>query len=974
MCVFFSLGVFCIAEKSFSEIREELTNESHTNITLNENSIDSELQYSMSSRTTPSSSRARSETPGSEKIQLLRQQMEQNRLKMAERESNKRGVEELVTQLKAKFNSSQLSLDRSHLLGNSVGDLSALPQRYQSTGDLNAGFNLDRERIKYLEKRVKHLENEMKQKENDFLHKDPQSEQSKLIKQLNSKVVDLEESLREKDGIIDARTKAASLITESLSLKGKDTVDMLEETKQEMIKMQKNFVATEDELNKRISSLVKEIQNKDKKIANLEEVNDILETARFDLTLKNSQLDSRTGSADDYVNKINELNKINETLQHRIESLECDQKENEPAEAPINKEMLHKIQELESKITELHCENDDLKKSLQSALNTPESDTDAQERINNLDATIAAQKEELIANANLLQNVQDQLMEKTVEYNVLMANFNVLEEKLKSYGPKSLFSKSTDEEAQAEINKLTKQLDEANKTGIRTKLKMKQLQKQIDTLKKTSDTNKEFVKLMDENQKLNDKLKELETEILTLRSQQLQSAADDGTEINKDGSEFEAKIKLLETTCQNQTSAIQLLEEQKLDMTADLNNTKTELTSLKENIKESDKNEVTNQMDSIAYEERIEQFQQEINELKGQINRLVVEKRDLKSKLDRYANENMELLEKIDKLSKGSSAESIEILERLTQEEKMEMERFQQAVEKERQQYDADNVDAEKNNESKSNDVADNVHSKDSSTDESTILSDETISRMNALLEENNQLTKLIEVLRAEKLQVLNEFEELKVNNLSIISELREIESERETLLGSIREVSEIRTKLEDEISQMKQERDAAQSKAGNKSPEKLHFIEPESLENYRSGLKNITTELENYRNARDNKAKVNASKKLAKQSKNVSELMEKLLENYNSCKEEYAEYKAEVDGERAAKETYDKHRLKLLADGINECEVDELKKQITALQDIEAGVTSKYSNLEEQLQKKELSLAALEKYLKTFFYYLDHR
>lgn len=919
-----------------------------------------------------SSSRARSETPGSEKIQLLRQQMEQNRLKMAERESNKRGVEELVTQLKAKFNSSQLSLDRAHLLGNSVGDLSALPQRYQSTGDLNAGFNLDRERIKYLEKRVKHLENEVKQKENDLLHKDPQSEQSKLIKQLNSKVMDLEESLKEKDGIIDARTKAASLITESLSLKGKDTVDLLEETKLEMVKMQTNFVATEDEMNKRISTLEKEIQTKDKKIANLEEVNDILETARFELTLKNSQLDSRTGSAEDYVNKINELNKINETLQHRIESLENDQKENEPAEAPINMEMLHKIQELESKIAELQCENDDLKKSLQSALNTPESDTDAQERINSLEATIAAQKEELIANANLLQNVQEELMEKTVEYNVLMANFNVLEEKLKSYGPKSLFSKSTDEEAQAEINKLTKQLDEANKSGIKIKLKMKQLQKQIDTFKKTSDINKELVKLMDENQKLNDKLKESEAENSTLRSQQLQSAADDGTEnINKDGLELEAKIRLLEATCQNQTSAIQLLEEQKLDMNADLNNTKTELTSLKENIKESDKNEVTNQMDSIVYEERIEQCQHEINELKGQINRLVAEKKDIKSKLDRYANENMELLDKIDKLSKGSSVESIEILERLTQEEKMEMERFQQTVEKERQQYDADNISAEENDESKSDNVTDKVHSKDSSADESTILADEAISRMNTLLEQNDQFTKLIEELRAEKLQILNEFENLKANNSSTINELREIESERETLLGNIREVSEIRTKLEDEISQMKQERDAAQSNAANKSPEKLHFVEPESLEDYRSGLKDLTTELENYRNARENKAKVNASRKLAKQSKNVSKLMEKLLENYNSCKEEYAEFRAEIDGERAAKETYDKHRLELLAEGINECEVNELKMKLTALQDSEAEVKSRYSNLEEHLKKKKLSFVELEKYLKKSYFFI---
>lgn len=913
---------------------------------------------------TPVSSRARSETPGSEKIQLLRQQMEQNRLKMAERETNKRGVEELVTQLKAKFNSSQQSLNSAHLLGNSIGDLTALSQgthRYQSTGDLSGGSSLEQIRMKYLEKRVKQLEKEIKQKENDLLHKDPESEQSKLIHQLNARILDLEENLKEKDGIIDARTKAANLITESLSLKGKDTVDLLEETKQEMIKMQTNFVATEDELTKQIVALEKELQGKDKRIANLEEVNDILETARFDLTLKNSELDSRTGSVEDYVNKLNELNKINETLQHRIENLENDPKESDST--PIDKEMLHKLQELETKIDELQMENDDLKKSLQSALNTPALDANDQERINNLEATIAAQKEELIANAELLQSVQDQLMEKTVEYNVSMANFHVLEEKLQSYGPKSLFSKSTDEEAHAEINKLTKQLDEANKSGIKTKLKMKQLQKQIDAFKKTSDTNKEFVKLMEENQRISDKLKDLETENASLKCHQLQSAADDGTEVSKDAMELEAKIKLLETTCQNQTSAIQLLEEQKLDMTADLNNTKTELTSLKQNIKDSDKNEVSNQMDSIANEERIEQCQQEIEGLKGQINRLVAEKQDLKSKLDRYISENMELLEKIDKLSKGSSVESIEILERLTQEEKMEMERFQQTVEKERQQYCPDTITEEgaENKSDDNRDGTDKVHSDGANIEKSMIQADEAISRMNTLLEENNQFTKLIEELRSEKLQILHELEDLKVRNTATTKELNEIETERQNLLDNIGECNAMRTKLEDEIVQLKRERDAAKVK-GKQSDEPLPFIPAETLDDYKSGLKNLTTELDNYRNAKENKAKINASKKLARQSKNVSELMEKLLTSYNSCIEDFEIFRAEIDGQRAARETHDKHQLELVA-GIDQAEVDELKKQIAELRDNEAEYKSQYSALEEEYEKKDLSFADLEKY-----------
>lgn len=913
---------------------------------------------------TPSSQRRRSDAPGSEKIQLLRQQMEQNRLRMAERESNKRGIEEMVTQLKAKFNSSQQSLDRAHLLGNSIGDLSSLSTKslkHQSVGDLSGGFNLERERIKYLEKRIKHMENEMKQKENEFLHRDPESEQTKIIQQLNARILDLEENLKEKDGLIDAKTKAANLISESLSLKGKDTVDLLEETKQEMVKMQENFVANEDELNKRIVALEKEIQSKDKRIANLEEVNDILETARFDLTLKNSELDSKTGSVEDYANKLNELNKINETLQHRIESLENEKETTTvAAEEPDVSEYLHKIQELESRIGTLESENDDLKKSLQSALNTPASDTNDQQRINNLEATISAQKEECERLSNLLQSTQDQLMEKTVEYNVLMANFNVLDEKLKSYGPKSIFSKSTDEEAQAEINKLTKQLDEANKTGIKTKLKMKQLQKQIDTFKKTSDTNKELVKLMDENQRLSEKSKELEAEITSIKSQFLASAVEDGDgEHNKSTQDLEAKIKVLETTCQNQTSAIQLLEEQKLDMTADLNETKTELSSLKGHIKDKDKEDVTTEMDSIANEERIELLLKEIEELNSQINRSVAEKKDLKSKLDRYISENMELLEKIDKLSKGSSVESIEILERLTQEEKLEMDRLQQAAE-------ANIIEERDENCDRTDDIAsvpqDECHDETISTD-----ANDSQLKLDSLLTENQQFTQTIDDLRADKLRILEELDESKAANLSTMKELGEIQTECDRLTAIIQEVENIKIKLETDIVQLTKERDSALASTKKKPQEPTPFIDQST---YATGLKNLCSELDNYRSAKEKNAKVNASKKLARESKNVAELMEKLLSSYNSSVEELVTFKAEVEGARAAREEYEKIRLQMLCNVDRTEEINELNQQIDELRESEQSLVAKCDDLEHQVEKQESSCNDLEKYVyKNYIY-----
>lgn len=928
---------------------------------------DSNLQHSMSSTFSTSStsidtslSRGRrlSETPGSEKIQLLRQQMEQNRLKMAERETNKRGIEQMMTQLKAQFNKSQQSLDRSHL-GSSIGDLSALAGnkslKHQSVGDLSGGFNLERERIKFLEKRIKHMENDMKQKENEFLYKDPESEQSKLIQQLNARIMDLEENLKEKDGLIEARTKAANLISESLSLKGKDTVDLLEDTKHEMAKMQENFIANEDELNKRIAALEKEVQSKDKRIANLEERNDILETARFDLTLKNSELDSKTGSVEDYANKLNELNKINETLQHRIESLENerepDRDEAEADEKIDTSAYVQKIQQLEERISALEVENDDLKKSLQSALNTPASDATDQDKINNLEATLDVQNEECARLSSLLQNVQDQFDEKTVEYNVLLANFNVLDEKLKSYGPKSLFSKSTDEEAQAEINKLTKQLDEANKTGIKTKLKMKQLQKQIDTFKKSSDANKEMLKLMDENQRLADKLKDLEAENASLKSQCLQSAVDDGEggngekhQYNMDTQELEAKLKLLETTCQNQTSAIQLLEEQKLDMTADLHETKTELSSLKGHIKDKDKQDVSSEMDSIANEERMESLSKEIDNLHGQIHRLVAEKNDLKSKLDRYISENMELLEKIDKLSKGSSVESIEILERLTQEEKLEMDRLQQAAEA--------TVIRERNESDGEGDRTDDTSHAPKSVAEHQTTGEEHQSKHHSLVEENDQLSQTVDELLSEKRRILDELEESRAANLSTLKEMSEIQTQYDNMVSTLNEIESVKVKLEKDIGQLQKERDSALNslKKNLTTQEVSPFVEDKSFE---TGLQSLRAELTNYGNAKEKYAKVNASKKLARESKNVVELMEKLLANYNSSREELEMFKSEVEGERMSREEFEKHQLEVLCDAEQSAEkVSLLQQQIEELQEFDELSKSKHAELLQQIEE----------------------
>lgn len=102
-------------------------------------------------------------------------------------------------------------------------------------------------------------------------------EKEKKIMELNSKIVkleatilDLQENLKEKDSVIDSKTKAVTLMSADLSRKGKTTLDTLEDTKDEMRTMQENFILIETSLKDKNISLLKQLQERDNKITDLE--------------------------------------------------------------------------------------------------------------------------------------------------------------------------------------------------------------------------------------------------------------------------------------------------------------------------------------------------------------------------------------------------------------------------------------------------------------------------------------------------------------------------------------------------------------------------------------------------------------------------------------------------------------------------------------------------------------------------------
>jgi len=103
-----------------------------------------------------------------------------------------------------------------------------------------------------------------------------QEKENKIV-ELNNKIVeleatilDLQENLKEKDSVIDSKTKAVTLMSADLSKKGKTTLDTLEDTKDEMRTMQENFILIEMSLKDKNANLLEQLKERDNRISELE--------------------------------------------------------------------------------------------------------------------------------------------------------------------------------------------------------------------------------------------------------------------------------------------------------------------------------------------------------------------------------------------------------------------------------------------------------------------------------------------------------------------------------------------------------------------------------------------------------------------------------------------------------------------------------------------------------------------------------
>lgn len=351
------------------------------------------------------------------KSNLLQKKLAENR-KMFEQRSKEitdsnRAVEEKVEALRQK-------IDESEFL--SKDNISIVPVRPVSIVSQNES-------------------SQIREKDNKILELDTK------IHQLEAIIIDLQDHLKEKDSVIDARTKAITLMSEDFSKKGKTTLDTLEDTKDEMRSMQADFVLMETSLKDKNDHLLSQLEEKSNKITELEEIV--------------NKIDSNHSFTDS--NMITELKNEMSLMQENFILIESSLKD--------------KIANLMSQLNEreVKLSNAD-EKILKLEKNNIASDLSVNERTTIIEEKLKQLKEK----NSLLESKKEELEKSLVELTMEKDNRIIyLENKLEEN------SKETNESEN--VQKLTKELDELNKTMIKLKAqhknKLKNLQKKLDDFK-----------------------------------------------------------------------------------------------------------------------------------------------------------------------------------------------------------------------------------------------------------------------------------------------------------------------------------------------------------------------------------------------------------------------------------------------------------------------------------------------------------
>ncbi|XP_076664584.1 uncharacterized protein LOC143366964 isoform X2 [Andrena cerasifolii] len=516
------------------------------------------------------------------------------------------------------------------------------------------------------------------------------------ILELEATVVDLQENLKEKDSVIQSKTKAVTLMSADLSKKGKTTLDTLEDTKDEMRTMQEHFVLLETSLKDKNKSLLTQLQERDNRIAELEEsVNrfeqqvdeqKLSEAASVDFSRSTMDTLVETKEAmksmqENFVLIESSLKAKNDNLLQQLKDYELKLAESNERvfklESGIGIERDPKIGDLQFKLEKLECSNKQLqdeKYQLQKNI------VDLQDKIVNIsgngNGAIIEKDNRIVELENLVEELkqsnklleeeskaelQKQLADLTLKNEEYANKITDLEnvvhtlEEQKSDIAARLPDESTIKDDDR-VAKLTKELEELNKGMIKIKAqhksKIKNLQKQLENFKRVSDTNAELVRLANQVALLEEEKGNLQLSLVDF--DELKASAADWQECIVD---LENNVSAQTRDIQTQIEAIATLENQKLDLMQELHVAKQEISSLEAENAESENLRVTAELKVVDLEEQLEAMQklQNDNELESSPE---VNHANLSKRIEALMQENSELYNRISKLEEKGASDS----------------------------------------------------------------------------------------------------------------------------------------------------------------------------------------------------------------------------------------------------------------------------------------------------------------------------
>ncbi|XP_077292503.1 lava lamp [Arctopsyche grandis] len=628
--------------------------------------------------------------PNREVTKLLHQQIKERKAMIAERTKNEKELEKALMKIQKQLDESQSQSAEILQVGQS---------KLTSNIPLILNENVDTNKtIIELRSKINHLE---------------------------GNILDLQETCKEKDNVIRSKTEAITLMSADLSRKGKATLDLLDDTKEQMQKMQENFANMESNMKSDKDALLSELEVYKNKITYLEEANSILESERFKLSIEN------TGLEDKIAEKEIEITNINCMLQEKIKELDefSSKLENVPKmdeaeekgviEVAEMNQMTEKIEILEKLNNTLRQSNIELQEKLESNAdrksNTPPAEQQAKsspkskpkfnkntykgaqksksfeeekknylDSIKKLESTIETLNKQILEKEILLHQKEvevDQLketlkpVESIVEYSqdlVVTESSLPVDQPIEGVSdvvvgdvedPNNVSLKDQLEDALKQIENLTKDLSEANKNMIKLKATHKTKVKQMQ---KSIDDYSKVSHSNAEVVRLQSDVNMLTQKVAELEDDKgnLQLHLVDYDSGRVSDSQLHAKLVDVESVAEERLKAIADLEMQKFDLVQELHVVKQKATELEDKMADLtflENEHVSSEIKYAQLEEQLDALKSDKTNLLQQIENITAERNSLLLDVEAMTKEKSETSNKLDYYIQ----ENMELIDRL---------------------------------------------------------------------------------------------------------------------------------------------------------------------------------------------------------------------------------------------------------------------------------------------------------------------